>query len=180
MNRATSCTGEQLPSELLRLLARLYSGRRTTHHQEDRATILHEDLPPSDAAVSTLQCEAGSIAASALLDRLPFGILILDARCELRFSNASGRRMLHAADPLVHVGGRVQPRAEVDIPIFAAAAASVCTAVSLPYDDFEIELGSSSRETRTRLLALRVGATRPFIWGSSSLIQSASTGFAGC
>jgi DNA-binding CsgD family transcriptional regulator len=80
------------------LLARLYGGDRgPPPHHPASAEPAGAGAPASrvpDETVLEAQQSAECEAARALLDRLPFGIVVVDARRRLHLTNAAGTRIL--------------------------------------------------------------------------------------
>src|SRR5262245_13324835 len=91
-------TGEP-PAELLHLAARPYAGGAIV--SESAAPLEQQASPLSLGLLNSLQNRTEQAAASAVLDRLPFGLLVVDAQCRSRFENQSARRTLDQGEILV-------------------------------------------------------------------------------
>jgi DNA-binding CsgD family transcriptional regulator len=142
------------PPALLQLVARLYSGT-----QIDTAFAIHEpDVRAPLTVVASLQNRAEQAAACALLDRLPFGLVALDAQCLVRFENQAARDAIDRADILVREDGRVRPWSDRDLPRFAHAAECACVASRWADEGVEILVAHRYREMSLRLLGLRMGS----------------------
>jgi DNA-binding CsgD family transcriptional regulator len=110
---------------VLDLVSRVYTGD---------GLVGSGSLPPSRlraqvAAVpqlNALECAAERAAAMAVLDRVPFGLLVLDADCGVHFANETARRALDDGDPLVRSGDSVHPWMAADAPKFESLVERTC------------------------------------------------------
>ena len=146
----------QPPAELLHLIARLYAGPDNApgsgQWQERSALISSPD------ALISLQNRAERAVACAVLDRLPFALLVVDSQCRLRYENQPARDALDRADLLVRDDDRIRPWSENDLAGFVEAAERTCTDMAWPTQGLEIPVARRHWRTSMRLLGLRMGA----------------------
>jgi len=146
----------QPPVELLNLIARLYAGPDNApgsgQWQERHALISSPD------ALISLQTRAEQAVACAVLDRLPFALLVVDGQCRLQYQNQPARDALDRGDLLVRDEDRVRPWSEKDLPQFVETAERICTDMAWPTQGLEISVARRHWRTSIRLLALRMGA----------------------
>lgn len=150
-------TGLQIrhpPPELLHLVARLYVG--APHGTGDAGQQGLEKPSLSPGVLASLQHRSEQSAACALLDRLPFGVLALDAKCRLRFENHSARCALDRADLLMRDDGHVRPWSDKDLPGFVQAAEGACRGQYWPPEGHEIRVEHRHWRIPIRLLGVRM------------------------
>ena len=150
-------TGLQIrrpPTELLHLVARLYVG--APHGTGDAGQESLEGPALSPGVLASLQYRAEQSAACAVLDRLPFGVLVLDVQCRLRFENHSARGTLDRADLLVRDAGYVRPWSDKDLSGFVQAAECACRGPHWPPEGHEIRIEHRHWHIPIRLLGARM------------------------
>jgi len=147
---------DQLPDGIVRLMERLYTGA----HRDFAPTSQALNLSTSPAAppLPELIVSAEGAAGRWLLDRLPFGLVAVDACRRVRFENAIGKRMLDARDPIVREGCLVRPWSAEDSMAFSALAEAACVAASWPQDGRDIVISRRAPPgTTVRLIGFRLG-----------------------
>lgn len=137
------------------LIERLYTGV-----EGDPASIRDWEVTrraSPEHALTELVAMAEGTAGSRLLDRLPFGLVAIDAHRRVQFENATGQRMLDSGDPIVREGGRIRPWADEDSVMFAGFAEAACLTAEWPQDGRDMVISCRGSRTRIRLIGFRVG-----------------------
>ncbi len=119
---------------VLDLVNRLYTGDGLVRSGSPQ----HPRSPAPLAAVPTLNALTGAAeraAAMTVLDRLPFGLLVLDADRRVHFVNETASRALDEADPLVRSGDGVCPWLANDAPQFESLVERTCRLRHCPPED---------------------------------------------
>jgi hypothetical protein len=109
---------------VLHLVSRLYTGGGLARSAwpPPRSPAQGTALP----SLHTLTCAAEQAAAMTVLDRVPFGLLVLDADCGVHFVNETATRALDDGDPLVRSGNGVRPWLATDVPKFESLVERTC------------------------------------------------------
>ena len=123
---------------VLDLVNRLYTGEGLGSgiHTHSRS-LGHVFAVPALHAVT---CAAERAAAMAVLDRVLFALLVLDAECGVHFFNETAGRALEDRDPLVHSGDKVRPWMADDAPKFESLVERSCRLRHCPPEDTTIWL----------------------------------------
>lgn len=141
---------------LLDLMSTLYEGRRTGRTGSPRGRS--GEAPAIPAQIETLQRRANCAAAATVLNRVPFGLLILDSAFDVRFVNEAASRALDDGDPLVRAGTGVRPWLATDAARFESLIERTCRVQLCPPEETMIRLARRCSALPIGVVAIHLDA----------------------